>query len=58
MGQGRESAKQYLAEHPEVMEAIRQEIMSRFRLGVSVPGVGASSPEGAPEMDGGYDGSN
>ncbi len=50
IGQGREGAKQYLAEHPEALQAIRQQLLQRNGIAV-VTTLPAPAAEGAAPSD-------
>jgi recombination protein RecA len=52
LGQGRENAKQYLDEHPEIMAEIEGKVRSTMGNGVAVPfavGVGLGDGNGAED---------
>ncbi|HYX91592.1 MAG TPA: DNA recombination/repair protein RecA, partial [Myxococcaceae bacterium] len=47
IGQGRENAKQYLVEHPEVAKEIEQKLLEKY--GVAKAAAAAVPPEDSPE---------
>jgi recombination protein RecA len=51
IGQGRENAKQFLKEHPEVMEQIRQRVLEKVGLAAAKPA--ADAAPAVPEGDNG-----
>ena len=50
IGQGRENAKAYLAEHPDVMEEITRKVRDYYHIGN--PDGAAASEDESPESDG------
>ncbi|GIW42244.1 MAG: protein RecA [Candidatus Binatia bacterium] len=46
IGQGRENAKEYLAEHPEIARAIEEKLRARFGLGKPADGTGEKVAKG------------
>jgi DNA primase len=49
IGQGRENARNYLREHPEMLKTIRQEVLAKAGIGPknAAPATGANAPAGA-----------
>lgn len=47
IGQGRENAKQYLKEHPDILKAIEQKVKERYHLIKLEPGKDQTAEEGA-----------
>ena len=46
LGQGKEKAVEFLSQNPDVLQAIRERVMSELQRGGRVPGVGASGEDG------------
>jgi len=46
LGQGKEKAVEFLSQNPDVLQAIRERVMSELQRGSRVPGVGASGEDG------------
>jgi recombination protein RecA len=49
IGQGRENAKEYLREHPEVTRVIEQRVLEKFGIGKPALAVAEAPAEEAPE---------
>jgi recombination protein RecA len=51
IGQGRDAAMRFLSEHPETLQAIRQQLLQKAGIGVvtPLPGVVATEPAGAAD---------
>jgi recombination protein RecA len=47
VGQGRENAKQYLREHPDILQDIERQIKQKYNMIKSEPKKGTKSKEGA-----------
>jgi recombination protein RecA len=46
LGQGKEKAVEFLSQNPDVLQAIRERVMSELQRGGRAPGVGASGEDG------------
>jgi recombination protein RecA len=49
IGQGRDNARQYLEEHPDMLEKLAKQVMAKSGVGVQPPSGDAKPSDGKPE---------